>query len=114
MSSTHESFVDALLRGHATVDEYDDYVDAWHGLPDTLDVPELHEYLGLSWDEYQVVARDANAFRFVAAARKTNVGIEQLMTTQAQFGLAARSSDPSAAANVIKLLRAAGKIPAEA
>jgi len=114
MSNAHESFVDALLQGHATVDEYEEYVDAWHELPDTPDAPELHTFLGLSWDEYQVVARDANAFRFVAAARKKNVGIEQLMMTQAQYGLAARSADPSAAANVIKLLKAAGKIPAEA
>lgn len=114
MSSERATFVDALLHGHATVDEYDDYVAAWHALPDEPSTPELHEYLGVSWDEYQVVARNANAFRFVAAARKQGVGIEQLMTTQAQFGLAARSSDPAAAAQVIRLLKAAGHIPSEA
>ena len=108
--SEEPSFVDQLLRGTATVYEYDDYVDKWHDLPDSADVPPLHEYLGLSWEEYQVVARDALAFRFVAAARKQNISLIDLMNSQAEYGLAARSQDTESTHRVLELLKSAGKL----
>ena len=94
--SNQISFVDKLVDGQATVneyDEYDDYVDMWHDLPEGLDTPSLHEFLGLSWEEYQVVARDALAFRFVAMARKQKTSLMDVLETQAEHGFATRSQD---------------------
>ncbi|MDD0858397.1 hypothetical protein NHF46_12780 [Arthrobacter alpinus] len=105
------SFVDALVNGHATVDEYDDYVEQWHDAPDDGSAVPLHEFLGLTWAEYQVVARDEGAFRFVAAARRQGIELLQLMEHKGQYGLAARSQDLDSAKQVIDLLTAAGIYP---
>lgn len=45
------SFVKDYLNGKASPEDIDSYVDKWHeGTESELD---LHEYLGLSWEEYQ-------------------------------------------------------------
>jgi hypothetical protein len=44
-----QTFMERYLAGEARDDEIDDYVDAWHTTPGGQ---ELHEFLGMSKDEY--------------------------------------------------------------
>ena len=44
------TFMERYLRGEVTAEEIDDYVELWH---ESLGFSgELHEYLGMTWEEY--------------------------------------------------------------
>ena len=45
-----QTFMDNLANGWAAEDQIDDAVEEWHESDSDL---ELHEYLGMSWDEYK-------------------------------------------------------------
>jgi len=64
------TFFDLFSHGKVGVDQIDDYVDAWHNAHETWakQVP-LHEYLGLTWPEYQVWVCDAGSLPAIMEAR---------------------------------------------
>lgn len=64
-------FIDELMAGNVTPDDLDDFVDEWHATPSSS-VP-LHEFLGLSLNEWGVVFREPAALRFVVEARRAGV-----------------------------------------
>ena len=44
-------FIEQCVQGYVSPDDIDDFIDNWHEDGDiTL---ELHEYLGMTWDEYE-------------------------------------------------------------
>jgi hypothetical protein len=47
--------MERFLVGEAGPEEIDDYVDIWHSSPDGL---ELHEFLGMSKEEYALWLRN--------------------------------------------------------
>ncbi len=49
MTST---FMEDCLSQEVQPEDIDDYVDRWHS-SDTANQQQLHEYLGLSWEEYK-------------------------------------------------------------
>jgi hypothetical protein len=110
-----ETFVDDVLAGHASLDDMDDYVDAWHGLSD--DAPEasleLHEYLGLTWDEYRRWGTHPESLRFVLAAKRANLPEEDILAATEIVGAAARSNDSSDADRVLNWLAERGLIETE-
>lgn len=62
------TFFDLYVQGKVLADEADDYIELWHSSSDDED-RELHEYLGLSWDEYQAFVSDPNVLPFILKAR---------------------------------------------
>lgn len=44
------TFVELYLKGTVTDEDINDYIHKWH-LGDDISL-ELHEYLGMTWDEY--------------------------------------------------------------
>lgn len=75
MSDHHLNLVEAILSGEATPDDFDEWVTRWHDLPedDPYSKLQLHEYLGLTWDEYQLVAVDPMKLRIIIHQRKTDI-----------------------------------------
>jgi hypothetical protein len=67
MSSSSESFVSLAISGHATADQIDDYVDRWHSEPGNL---SLHEFLGMSRDEYALWVRSPDMLGAILTSRK--------------------------------------------
>lgn len=64
------TFFDLFSRGRISADRIDDYVDAWHDAHETwAGRVSLHEYLGLTWPEYQVWVCDADALPAIMEAR---------------------------------------------
>jgi superfamily II DNA or RNA helicase len=59
------------LAGEARDDEIDDYVDAWHARPEGR---ELHEFLGMSKDEYALWLRNPDALREIGRVRRESEG----------------------------------------
>ncbi len=45
-----QTFVSQFLRGIVSVEDIDDFIDAWHN--SNSNVP-LHEYLGMTMEEYK-------------------------------------------------------------
>ena len=64
------TFVEDLLQSDAIIEDFDDYVERWHALSDNEEAPNLHDYLGISFEEYVAVCRDRNAWHLVVAARR--------------------------------------------
>lgn len=64
------TFFDLYSKGKIGAAQIDDYVDAWHDAHETWarQVP-LHEYLGLTWPEYQVWVCDVDSLPFILEAR---------------------------------------------
>ena len=55
------SFIDALVAGAASFDDFEDYVEYWHTNPLSM---ELHEFLGMSDIEFgkMLVSGGSDAF----------------------------------------------------
>ena len=51
MSQRTRTFVEQYLANEVGLDSLDDFIDEWHNNPVTG--MHLHEYLGLTWEEYQ-------------------------------------------------------------
>jgi hypothetical protein len=58
--SERKTWLERFMAGSALVADLDDEVGAWHDNPDTG--IGLHEWLGLTWEEYQVFAVSPEAF----------------------------------------------------
>jgi hypothetical protein len=70
-SAPEAPFFDLYAAGKALPDEIDDFVERWHKSRDkrTLGL-ELHEYLGLSWDEYALWIQDPDSLPQILIARR--------------------------------------------
>ncbi len=60
-------FLEKVLTGKAQLDEIDDYVERWHLSSSRL---ELHEYLGLSLQEYSKWVEDPESIKKLIPKRK--------------------------------------------
>jgi len=60
------NFIDACIAGTALFEDIDDFVDKWHG---SKEDGELHEFLGMSVDEYNLWMVDASALQTIVDAR---------------------------------------------
>lgn len=61
------TFIDDVVAGRATVDQIDDYVHTWHESGDDRD---LHDALGMSWDEYGDWVADPDALGRIVEAHR--------------------------------------------
>ena len=60
------SFLDRCLSGDALIEDIDDYIDDWHqGDSDQ----SLHEFLGMTRDEYRFWVKDPNCLPYIVSAR---------------------------------------------
>ncbi len=69
------TFFDLFSQGIIPADQIDDYIDVWHDAHATWakETP-LHEYLGLTWPEYQAWVKDAGALSRILIARHKAAG----------------------------------------
>lgn len=65
--SDRPKFVDLCLAEKAALDEIDDFVDRWHAAPQGQ---ELHDYLGMSEEEYSLWLRVPDALTYIVEARR--------------------------------------------
>lgn len=64
------SFIDDVMSGEASLNDFDDYVDRWHDSIEITDSIMLHDYLGFTWSEYIVGFRNPQKWETVVEARK--------------------------------------------
>jgi hypothetical protein len=65
--SSQPPFLDLLTAGKVSPEQIDDFVDRWH---ETSGGRELHDYLGMTAEEYSLWLRVPDALRYVVAARR--------------------------------------------
>lgn len=83
------SFIEQALNGELFPDEIDTFVERWH---EGGTGKELHDYLGLSWDEFCWWGMDADQMPLIIAARHQNRSfLEAANDNLVQQRLAARS-----------------------
>lgn len=99
-----ESYIDALLGGLSSIDEFRDYVARWHATDFGATVPEVYEYLGLTWEEYALVVLDESRLRFVAAARRHGKPLDEFKQSKDQLALAARAGDSRELSDLVTYL----------
>jgi hypothetical protein len=102
------NFIDLCLGGDVLVDEIDDFVEKWHESEDSTQ--ELHEYLGMSWEEYSVWATRPSILPFILSARKNGTSFD-LEVNQERLALAARAESAHEAAKLEAWLKLIGKTP---
>ncbi|WP_406725491.1 hypothetical protein WJ438_13690 [Streptomyces sp. GD-15H] len=107
MSSSR--FLQDALSGRAGVADIDAYVDAWHDSDSDL---SLHEYLGLTWDEYRLWVEKPESLRYIVAAHRHGVPVsEELERNVSQrFALAARADSSNEAESVLSWLQETGRL----
>ncbi|EPM66642.1 hypothetical protein A584_24832 [Pseudomonas syringae pv. theae ICMP 3923] len=76
------SFVERCLEGSVQEEEIEQFVEDWHEGREGADM-ELHEYLGMSWDEYQIWVTTPSVLSVVLAAKKRGISLEQQLADQA-------------------------------
>ena len=70
--TTNSSFFELYCSGKALPEDIDDFIDLWHkgkageGL-------SLHEYLGMTWEEYSIWVQSADALPRILKARRTKL-----------------------------------------
>jgi hypothetical protein len=68
LMSYQQNFVSLALAGKVSADEIDDYVDKWHNSPSGL---ELHEYMGITRDEYAIWLGSPEELASILTMRKS-------------------------------------------
>jgi hypothetical protein len=110
-----QTFIDLVLAGRARASDIEDFVDAWHDAPEgsVVAATQLHDYLGLTWDEYRLWVERPESLRFVLAARRAGQPVEAVLRQISIAGAAARSSDPTESAKVLRWLIERGRVAAQ-
>lgn len=107
MSKT--TFINDALAGTAGVDDIDSYIDAWHDSDDNAG--ELHEFLGMTWDEYRLWVEKPNTLRYILSAHRHGRTVsEELVSNTSGITLAARADSADEAESVLTWLRQTGRI----
>ncbi|MFG2410941.1 hypothetical protein [Streptomyces goshikiensis] len=106
---SNHTFVEDALTGDAGLDDIDSYVDAWH---DTEDGDlELHEFLGMTWDEYRLWVEKPSTLRYIVSAHRSGTSVvEVLAKSQSELALAARADSTNDAESALTWLRKTGRI----
>ena len=86
--SSERPFLDLLLAGKVSPGQIDDFVDRWHAAPGGR---ELHDYLGMTAEEYSLWVRVPDALEYVVAARQK---MKPLAETVAHACKELRQTDP--------------------
>lgn len=86
------SFVELALDGQALSDEIEDYVEAWHN---SSSDKQVHEYLGMTFEEYSLWVSDPNAIDLILSARHAHRPLREAVNDniRVQERIAARADE---------------------
>ncbi len=104
-----ETFMSAVLSGDALWIDADDWVARWHD-GDGSDI-ELHDFLGMTWDDYRLWTERPQALRMIIAAHERDEPVERYVAEAGELAIAARGVTANDWAVVLKWLKRTGRIP---
>jgi hypothetical protein len=97
----NNTFVDRCLAGEALLDEIDDYVDIWHSSDAAI---PLHEFLGLSWDEYSAWVGNPRVLPFIISSKRSGRPFSSVAREES-LAMAARAENAEQARKLIQWLQ---------
>ena len=101
------TFVEKCLSGEALTDEIDDYINNWHeGEGQDL---ELHDYLGLTWEEYSLWGTRPSILSSIFSSRRKKIPFGQELKLE-KLSLAARAGSVKEAKEMEEWLKKIRKI----
>jgi hypothetical protein len=103
-----DRYLDQVLDGRALWTDADEFVARWH---DSDSDEELHEFLGLTWDEYALWTERPETLRLIIAAHKFGEPVEVLLERSDDVAVAARGLSPADADSVREWLQRTGRLP---
>ena len=103
------NFIELCLSGEVLEDEIDDFVEKWHNGEEGRDI-ELHEYLGMRWNEYSLWATKPSILPFILSAHKSHTTLDHELN-QKRLSLAARAGSSEEAKKMEAWLKQIGKLP---
>ena len=102
------TFISNCLAGEAFMDEIDDYIAQWHsGLAGKNQ--ELHEFLGMSWEEYSLWATRPSILSSILNSKIRHISLDEELDFE-RVALAARAKNSQEAIKMEEWLRRIGKI----
>lgn len=69
------TFIELCIEGGAREDEIGIFIEAWHEGRAGADA-ELHDYLGMTWSEYQRWSTSPSVLPYVLSAHKFGTSLE--------------------------------------
>jgi hypothetical protein len=99
-TSSGRAFLDLCVEGRISPDDIDDFIDRWHAAPGGI---ELHDYLGMTLEEYSLWLRVPDALPYILKARHEAKPLMEVV-----LRLASQNKDKSQTARVQKWLKAKG------
>ena len=107
--SRKRSIVERFLSGEeCDLTRIDDEIDAWHEADTTV---PLHEWLGLTPDEYQLYVEKPASIRIILAARRHKRSLKELLSAKDSTSLiAARGASAAEVTELRKWLKATGRL----
>ena len=70
-------FILKCIEGDALLTDIDDFIDEWHEIePQT---GTLHDFLGMTWEEYSLWVADPDVLPHVVTAHKEDVPLGELL-----------------------------------
>lgn len=97
--SKQPTFMDLYSDGHALADEIDEFIDRWHSESPTAvgHLISLHEFLGMTRDEYEAWVHDASVLPHIVRARMSHTSLDAVMHEHIDdMLLAARANNQTA------------------
>lgn len=101
------NFAASVLSGKALESDINDYIDEWHDGDSTL---ELHEYLGLTNDEFSLYVEQPRSLSFIFNSRVYNRDISNLLKDNEVHKIAARSLRDDESEGLVTWLQSKGYI----
>ena len=102
-----DRYMEDVVVGNALWTEADDYVARWH---ESNSNEPLHDFLGMSWDEYALWTERPETLRLIVAAHERGEAVESLLSRTDEFAVAARGLAESEAETVRAWLRETGRL----
>jgi len=99
------SFMTLTLRGEVLSDEIDDFVEAWHTSDSSK---EIHEFLGMTFEEYSLWASDPDTIDVILSARHHGVPLRDAVNDniRVQERIAARADEAGKLATLSRWIAA--------
>jgi hypothetical protein len=86
------SFMDLVFQGRVLSDEIEDFVEKWHNSESDL---EIHDFLGLTFQEYSLWVSDPDNIDMIIYARRADIPLTEAVNDNIQHEkrIAARSDE---------------------
>lgn len=101
------NFIELCINGDAFDSEIDDFVDMWHEGTAGQD-QELHDFLGMNWNEYSLWATKPSILPFIIKAHKNKSTLDVGQNFE-QLAMAARAKNALEAKKIEDWLKMIGK-----